>query len=67
MEIMVNMKGAERSYSIFIAEGMLDQVGPGLKGHFNGKAYVVTDENVGMLYGERLNSSLEYNGMDFIH
>ena len=57
----VNLPG--RAYAIHIEDGMLNRAGEMVKSVFHGeKITVVTDSNVGPLYGGRLRESLEAQG-----
>jgi 3-dehydroquinate synthase len=56
----------ERSYPIFIGEGVLDWVGTDLLARRIGKRYVVVaDDRVAGMYGKRLAESLRDAGLDF--
>lgn len=64
IEIKVGL--GERSYPIFIGEGVLAAVGRDLGARRVGKRYaVVADDRVAELYGPRLAASLQAAGLDF--
>jgi len=52
------------SYDLFFGGGLLDRAGEFLSPWSGRKAAVVTDENVGALYGERLQKALEKGEID---
>lgn len=56
-QITVNL--GERSYPIFISDGILDNIGQIIKQHFSGyKIMVITDSNVADLYANKVVTSL---------
>jgi len=62
---VVRVALGKRSYSIQIAPGMLDAVGPGCASLGLGRGCVVlTDSNVGPLYADRVLTSLRKAGFD---
>lgn len=55
----------QRAYPIFIAPGLLKEVGPDLKKRAIGKRYIIiSDDKVAALYGDMLLSSLHECGLD---
>ncbi len=61
-KLRVNIPGKE--YNIFIDRDILRNTGDYIKEIFSGeKIAVVTDSNVGPLYGERVLSSLNNSGV----
>ncbi|AEE96922.1 3-dehydroquinate synthase [Mahella australiensis] len=62
MEI-VNVELKSRSYPIFIGTGLLQDAASLLKPWIKGKAMIVTDQNVELLYGQTLPASFTENGM----
>ncbi|MGE5674750.1 MAG: 3-dehydroquinate synthase, partial [Mycobacterium leprae] len=61
----VKVSLGERSYDILIGSGLLDQVGHLLKQRLGGvqRCLIITDSNVGPLYGDRVTRSLEMVGI----
>ena len=58
MEMLVNLK--EKSYPIYIEQGLLHQVGEKIKAIYHGKKIaVITDDQVNHYYGETVKSQLE--------
>ena len=58
MEMLVNLK--EKSYPIYIEQGLLHQVGEKIKAIYQGKKIaVITDDQVNHYYGEIVKSQLE--------
>ncbi|MBM9535537.1 3-dehydroquinate synthase [Desulfobulbus alkaliphilus] len=54
----------ERSYPITIGQGILAQVGPALKAaHVANRYAIISDDQVGTLYGEEILASLEESGL----
>ena len=61
MELMVGLK--EKSYPIYIEQGLLDETGRLVKTVFSGKKIaVITDENVDRHYGQRIEELLSAEG-----
>jgi 3-dehydroquinate synthase len=61
----VNVPLGDRSYSIHIGKGLLEQSGPTVSSlGLSGPCAVITDDHVGPLYLERVLESLKANGMD---
>ncbi|MFQ9924499.1 MAG: 3-dehydroquinate synthase [Beduini sp.] len=58
MEMLVNLK--EKSYPIYIEQGLLHQVGEKIKAIYQGKKIaIITDDQVNHYYGEIVKSQLE--------
>jgi len=58
---------ASKNYDVNIGTGILDDAGSMIRKAVGGQtAAIVTDDNVGALYGDRLTSSLEENGYHVI-
>ncbi|MFO8101272.1 MAG: 3-dehydroquinate synthase [Dehalococcoidia bacterium] len=54
---------ATESYPVFVEEGMLDSLGQKMKETgLEGNAYIISDDNVFPLYGQRVKASLEGAG-----
>ncbi|MBT3822188.1 MAG: iron-containing alcohol dehydrogenase, partial [Nitrospinaceae bacterium] len=61
----VRVNFGDRSYTITIGRGALNNLGSAAKKYFpGGRALVVTDKNVGPLLGERVLESLKQAGCD---
>ena len=59
--LQVNL--GERSYPIYVENGLVSHVGERLRPHYNGKKiFVLTDENVDRYYGTQVTQSLENAG-----
>lgn len=64
-ERIVEVSLAGRSYPVVIAADVLDSLGPRAREHIKSERLaVVTDENVGPLYGERALQSLKQSGFE---
>ncbi|MGL4773498.1 MAG: 3-dehydroquinate synthase [Clostridium sp.] len=60
-ELFVDLK--ENSYKIKIEKGILDRIGEEVKEVFNGeKIFVITDDNVNNIYGEKVVNNLKNSG-----
>ena len=63
MELIVDLK--ERSYPILIEKGLINKVGYEVQKIFKGKKiFILTDENVNNIYGEKVKSLLENVGYE---
>lgn len=62
-KLFVDLK--ENSYNILIKKGLLDNLGKAIKDIYKGKkVFIITDENVNGLYGQRVQKSLQESGFD---
>lgn len=62
-KLFVDLK--ENSYNILIEKGLLDNLGKAIKDIYKGKkVFIITDENVNGLYGQRVQKSLQEAGFD---
>ncbi len=60
MEMLVNLK--EKSYPIYIQQGLLNEVNEKIKSIYSGKKIaIITDDNVNRYYGNTIKTQLEKN------